>query len=342
MLANTESSDTLTEFDVADSDNMLVTVMRNQRVNWGFHIYYVYNNSDKRVNFKGRPESSFTVNSTLTLGGIPTEKIKSFPGNIGPLHFSHLDTYELPDSKLHMSAFHQGQSLVIYKTIPIEFEGRSSKGNMYYIRQEDRSNVSSIRMRDGNNFVTADVYPPPGRINVPAGRVLDFIPAPSNNKYNGIPLERFRKSGVITFTVGLIFCHLASPSSFETLYRFDVYGKTFSVDISPVFPDGKNYVFLNRSTLNIPIRPLNPIGEGNFISLSFQIFPSTGQLFIKRFVTINLPPINLQLSNLPNSDKVPQINPLDPYSETMEFYFEAGSSTGTVGLGINDLFLQSG
>lgn len=85
---------------------MLVTVMRNQRVNWGFHIYYVHNNSDQRINLENRPESSFTVDSTLTIGGISEEEIKSFPGNIGPVHFSHLDTYEIPDAKLHMSAFH--------------------------------------------------------------------------------------------------------------------------------------------------------------------------------------------------------------------------------------------
>lgn len=146
---------------------------------------------------------------------------------------------------------------------------------MFYIRQENKYNVSSIRVRDGSNFVPV-AFPPPGHVTLAAGKVLEFIPAKSNNKYNGISLERFKESGVITFTVGFIFSHLSSPTSFETLYRFDVYGKTFAIDISPSFPDGKNYVFLNRSTLNIPIRPLNDFGSVNMIYLSFQIFPNTG------------------------------------------------------------------
>lgn len=130
-------------------------------------------------------------------------------------------------------------------------------------------------MRDGSNFVTED-YPPPGYIKLEPGKVMDFIPAPNNNKHNGIPLERFRKSEVITFTVGFVFSHLASPSSFETIFRFDVYGKTFAIDLSPEFPDGRNYIFLNKSTLNIPIRRMNSFGVGNLVTLSFQIFPNTG------------------------------------------------------------------
>lgn len=99
---------------------MHVLVMRNNRINWGYHVFYVSNSSSFRYNLEGKPATSFTKNSVLTIGGNQSEEKKSFPGDFGPLFFSHIDIYDKLDANAYISMFHSGASTVNNRFVPSE------------------------------------------------------------------------------------------------------------------------------------------------------------------------------------------------------------------------------
>lgn len=57
---------------------------------------------------------------------------------------------------------------------------------------------------------------------------------------------------------------------------------------------------------------------------------------------MTLPPINIPLAALQESDKIPQINALDPYSDYMQVYFKLGSPTMTYQYGVLAVGVQEG
>ena len=109
----------------------------------------------------------------------------------------------------------------------------------------------------------------------------------------------------------------------ERIWRFDVYGKTFTVHQTP--HDGTNsYLILNQGTLDYVITYTIP-GIQALVFVNFQIFPATQQIILFVNVGVTLTPIFLNIADLVDSDKVPPPNILDPYKDTMQFYSEAGS-----------------
>lgn len=113
------------QFDIPDDDRIYILIMRNNRVNWGYHLFYASNFSSYRYNIEDKPPTSFTKNSVLTIGGDPEEEILSFPGELGPFFISHVDIYEKPDANAYISLFHSGKSIVNSRYIPNSIVGRT-------------------------------------------------------------------------------------------------------------------------------------------------------------------------------------------------------------------------
>ena len=203
LLADLEPATNIKSFDLTSDSNILVTVMRNNRVNWGYHVYYIHNNTDFREDLTGKPESSFIQGSKLVIGGDQTKGRNSFPGNIGPLHFSNSDTFELPDPKLHMSAFHRAKFSILFRLVPYDITGETSFDNLAFLRAEDKTLSSTVQLLDGSEFTPSGdlIF---GNCFIDADNVLIHKPATANGKYNGLELEQFRESEVITFGINLI------------------------------------------------------------------------------------------------------------------------------------------
>ena len=119
------------KFDILNEKNMHILVMRNKQINWGYHIFYASNSSSFRVNVNDKPATSFTKDSKLTIGGDIALSIKSFPGHIGPLFFSHVDIYEKIDANAYINLFHPALSILIHRFPPSETTNQKYMYNVY-------------------------------------------------------------------------------------------------------------------------------------------------------------------------------------------------------------------
>lgn len=264
LLASLEPETDLKHFPINAGEIMLVTVSKNNQVNWAYHIYYSNTNTDNLIKLANQPISNFIKGSKLILGGDKSQNILSFPGDIGPIHFSNIDTYEaIPDPKCAMTMFYRAQSTVLYRLFPLEVKGKSRIKNLMHLRNQPDSTLSSyVQTVTGANFTTVgdDIQ---GITLISMYTMIEHAPASNNGEYNGIDLEQFRETQVITVTFWFNIVNIAAYPLMgvsETYLRFDLYGKKFILSLTPVKADGNAYLVLNEETLNITLGPYLEVG----------------------------------------------------------------------------------